>query len=68
MNRYQIEVKRERNRLFRNTHPDYQQQWRKDHPEKVKEYLEKEYSTECRRTYMRLYMKEYRESQKECAL
>ena len=67
MSAYERDIKRIRNRNYRKNHPDYMKQWRQDHPEKVNEYLKKEYSSDYRRAYMRLYMRAYRDTLKECA-
>ena len=45
---------------YRERHPEQHQNWRKRNPDKVKEYLRRQYQTEEHRTYMREYMRKYR--------
>ena len=51
---------RERVRESLENNPGYLQEWRKENPDKVKEYSQRQNDTEERRAYMREYMREYR--------
>lgn len=44
---------------FDQENPEYHQNWRKDNPDKVKEYSERQNDSEERKAYMREYMKDY---------
>lgn len=45
--------------------PGYLQEWRRNNPDKVKEYSQRQNDSEDRRAYMREYMREYRKAKQE---
>ncbi|MBR1904894.1 MAG: hypothetical protein IJ819_00325 [Clostridiales bacterium] len=59
------EERKAKDRRRRENDPEYLQRWRSENPERVKEHLKKQYSTDEHRIYMREYMRKYRERKKK---
>lgn len=59
------EEQKEKDRRRRENDPDYLRRWRSENPDRVKEHLKKQYSTDEHRIYMREYMRKYREQKKK---